>query len=202
MSNRTHDLNEIKNRVFHTHDFVSTAFHESGHIIYALLSLFKVDSAFLYFDKSSQRASGLTWYRAPLETLDKNADVNIVKSEICLKYAGLVAERYHFKKISGSDKFPLFLKDGSSEDTLSAAKLIKKHCLAAPGRLRYNYKKKLIAKTLKDLKNHWEEVTLVAHYLFKKKKISFFKLQELLTNQSNNKEFWKNQFYLIDQIFI
>jgi hypothetical protein len=194
------DLDLIREKITNTHDFISTSYHEAGHTIYALLHFIKVDSVRVFVDKKTERVGGLTWYRLP-PRIDHNTDLNFAKSEICLKYAGLVAEKHHFKQISGSDKFPLFLKDGSSEDTITAAKLIKRHNLAPPGKPRYNYKKKLIGKTLKELQKHWEAVTVVAHRLFNKKRISFDELRKMLTTQIADKEFWKTQFNLIDQVF-
>lgn len=185
-------------KIINTHDFISTSYHEAGHTLYALLHFFKVESAKVFIDKQSKRVGGVTYYFFP-PCVD--SDLNFIKSEICLKYAGLVAERYHFKQVSGSDKFPIFLKDGSSEDTISAAKLIKQYKLAPPGKPRYVYKKKLINRTLKDLKNHWEAVTVIAHRLFNKKRVSFNELRSILTTRIKDKEFWKIQFNLIDQKF-
>lgn len=194
------DIDIIREKITNTHDFISTSYHEAGHTIYALLHLMKVDSVRVFIDKTTQRVGGMTYYSYP-PTIDWNYDLNFVKAEICLRYAGLVAEKYHFKQISGSDKFPFFLKDGSSEDTMLAAKLIKQYKLAPSGKPRYKYKKKLINGTLKILIKHWDALTCVAHYLFNKKKISFDKLRNVLTTQIEDREFWKAQFNLIDQIF-
>ena len=117
------------------------------------------------------------------------------------KYAGLTAEKFHFKKMSGSDKFPLYWRDGSSDDTKDAAYLIKRFSPVAPGKKRYAYKKKIIKRTFTLLEQHWDAVTIVAHALVQKKRLGFSELKELLIKKSEDKEFWKDRFKDIADIF-
>jgi hypothetical protein len=163
----------------------------------------KIDSVYVFENKRSKRIEGFTHYDLPnlSKITDSEILVTFFKSEVCFRYAGLAAEKHLFKSISGSDKFPIFLRDGSSDDTLSAAALIKKHNLVAPGRKRYEYKKKIIKETLNDLKDHWNAVTIVSHALFQKKSLNFLELKTLLIKKSNNKVFWKEQFKNIEYIF-
>jgi hypothetical protein len=95
----------------------------------------------------------------------------------------------------------MWLRDGSSSDTTSAAALFQKYGLVEPGRKRYNYKQKLIKMIGQELKDNWDAVTLVAHGLVKKKKIYYSELQELLTRRAEDKQFWKNQFKAINLIY-
>lgn len=202
MARSTDSTYEIIKKLAYTQDLISCAFHESGHTIFGLLRLAKVESVKVFHDKDN-RFSGLAHYDLP--DLDKFSDLNIrsflINSEISLLYAGLAAEKYHFKTTSGSDKFPLFLREWSSDDTLSASKLIIKYNIIGPGRKRYVYKKKLIQDTLNELVVYWESVTLVAHDLFKKKRLSYLDLKKLLTTKSEYKDFWKNQFRTINHIY-
>jgi ATP-dependent Zn protease len=188
------------------HNLISTSYHEAGHTIYALLHLMKVESVQVFPDgkeKENNIIGGFTHFS--FFTLDEIADPDIlnyaVNAEICLRYAGLASEKHHFKTISGSDKFPMFLKDGSSEDTQLAAQIIKQYSLASPGKKRYTLKKKLIKNTLNELLVHWDDVNLIAHRLFKSKRIYFDDLKQLLTKNSENKMFWRAQFKEIKHIY-
>lgn len=122
-------------------------------------------------------------------------------AEICCKYAGLSAEKFYFKTISGSDKFPMFLREGSSDDTLSAASLINQFDLAPPGKKRYVLKKNLIKETFKIIQMYWSDISLISHNLFKRKRLNFDDLKILLTKKSINKQFWKQQFQIISLIY-
>ncbi len=192
-------IHEIRKKVTFTYELISTSYHEAGHALFALLNHRLVESVVVFENKKSKRIDGFTYYHSPdLSDSYCQSDPDTLREllnvEIGIKYAGLTAEKYHFKKLSGSDKFPLYWRDGSSDDTLSAANLIKKYSPVAPGRKRYAYKKKIIKQTLNMLDQHWEAVTLVAHALIQKKKLYYCDLKELLTKKSENKEFWKEQF--------
>ncbi len=187
------------------HELITVSYHEAGHVIYGLLHFMKIDQAFLFESKTIKgRINGLTHFDSilnPGELFDSDLIAGRVNAEVCMHYAGLVAEKHLFKMTSGSDKFPLFLKDGSEDDIYEVAQMIKKHNLALPGKKRYAYKKKLMKETLSELQNNWKAVSLVAHVLFEKKKINFLELKELLTKKSADKEFWKEQFKTINYIF-
>ena len=96
----------------------------------------------------------------------------------------------------------MYLRDGSYYDTFMASSIMKKYNVANPGKDRYAYKKRLINYTSKNLKEHWDAVTLVARFLFNKKKITYSKLKSLLTKKSKNKEFWKDKFSTAPKMII
>jgi len=200
-ANNSGSIENIRKKVTHTHELISTAYHEAGHTIYGLLHYMKVNMVHIFEDKKSKRICGFTHFNYPMamEVEDSELSKALMKSDICVNYAGLVAEKYHFKNVSGSDKFPGFWKNGSSSDTMAAAALIKQ--LATPGRKRYNLKKKLIKETHQEIHQHWEAVVLVSHALFQRKRLYYSDLKEILTKKSENKEFWKAQFKNIDYIF-
>lgn len=202
-NNSVGSIAEIRKKAYEIHELISTSYHESGHTIYGLLHCMKIEPVYVFEEKKSKRIGGLTHYDSP--SLDKIEDptllFNRIKAEIGLSYAGLAAEKHHFKITSGSDKFPLFLREGSYHDTLSASQLIQKYCLTPTGKKRYAYKKKIIKEVTQELCEHWDAVTIVAHALFQKKKLYFSDLKTLLTRKSKNKEFWKNKFKLINSFY-
>jgi len=193
--------NVANNNVAFIHNLISTSYHEAGHTIYGLLHLARIESVqVMPFGKN--KVSGFTHFDFLTASDVQSNDLltYIVKSEICLIYAGLTAEKFHFKTISGSDTLPIFLKDGSSDDTKNAAKLIKKYKLATPGKQRYKLKKKLISNTLKELQDNWNSVSIIAHGLFQKKRLYYSDIKSLLIN-NDDKKFWKDQFKIIDNIY-
>gem|GEM_PF-2572852 len=203
MSNNTGSIGNIRKKFHYTYELISTAYHEAGHTIYGLLHYMNINSVLVFKDKKSKRIHGFTHYD-PAD-LSKIQDVNLfndrLHAEICLSYAGLVAEKRSFKLLSGTDKLPMFLREGSCHDFSEAAELFQKWSLCKPGRERYNYKQRLINQIDQQLIDHWDAVSLVAHSLFKKKKIIFSELQNLLTKKSQKKQFWKNQFKVINYMY-
>lgn len=202
-NNGAGSIGDIRKKVTKTYEFISTSYHEAGHAVYGLLHLMRIDSVNVYEDKKLKRIHGFTHYNSTaLETIEDTAFLaDRAIAEIGLSYAGLVAEKHQFKLASGSDKFPLFLKDGSSEDTMSASAIIRKYNMAPPGRKRYEFKKKMIKKVGYELQDHWDAVTIIAHALFRRKQLSFFDVKELLTKKTKDKKFWKEQFKLIASMY-
>jgi hypothetical protein len=202
-NNGVRSISDIRKKITNIHEMISTSYHEAGHAIYSLLCGMRVPYVFIFKNKKNKRIQGFCCYETPDLALIKDANLvfSLVDSEIGIKYAGLTAEKYHFKVISGSDKFPIFLRDGSSDDTLSAAALIRQYNIVAPGKKRYLYKKKKINQILHKLKEYWDDVTLISHLLFSKKRLSFFDIKKVLLKKSPNKIFWKEQFKIIDDIF-
>jgi hypothetical protein len=182
------------------YDSILTATHEAGHTVYGLLKGFKIDEVSICEEKN-KRISGSTDYQSPvIDTLQDIDLVNmLIKSEVCIFYAGLIAERYFFQKISGSDKFPLILRDGSSDDTSAAAAQIRHYNLAPPGKKRYNLKKRYIRDTLRVLEDHWEAVTSITHALYKNKKIKFEDIKNILS--ATDKIFWKERLNTIHELY-
>jgi hypothetical protein len=188
---------QIRNKMAKTHELISICYHESGHVLYGLLHYFKITSVFLSENIKEKRIWGFTDYYPPMD-IAKVEDLNLLNhlllSEICFNYSGLTAEKLFYKKTSGSDKFPYVLKMGSEEDTINAANLIKNNNLAPPGSKRYLLKKKLIKNTASILEEYWEDITLISHALFQKKRLNFLELKDLLCKKSINKVFWKDHF--------
>lgn len=204
MAKSVGSIHEVRRKMAKTHELISTSYHEAGHTIYCLLKFFKVDLVSIFENVKEKRIWGKTIWEPISELSDiKEPELFdiIIDNEICMNYAGLIAEKHHFKKTSGSDKFPMVLKNGSEEDTMEAAVLIRQYNLAPPGQKRYIFKQKLIKKTLNNINEHWDAVTIVAHALFEKKRLNFLDLKNILTKKSNNKEFWKEQFKMINFIF-
>lgn len=197
-------IDNVRKKFTEIYDLIFTTYHEAGHAIMGLSHFMKVDSVYVFENRKNKRIEGicdLESVKEPGEIVDPDLINYILISDICAMYAGLITEKCLFKTLSGSDKFPLFLKNGSSDDTLFAAKVMKQYNLAAPGQKRYNFKKKLIKQTLSELENNWESISLVAHTLHKKKKLNYEELKFVLTKKSKNKEYWKRQFKIIDFIF-
>ncbi len=203
MANNAGSSLNIRNQISKIHQVISTSYHEAGHAIYSLLHGMKVHEVFIYENKKNKRIEGACNYEMPEVDIIKDAELAsyLLLSEIGIKYAGLTSEKYFFKIISGSDKFPIFLKDGSSDDTLSAAKIIKKYNISPPGKERYSFKKRKINEVLKELSKNWDDVILISHALVSKKKLSFLDIKNILVSKSIYKKFWKKQFKKIDVIF-
>src|ERR1700689_5417665 len=129
MSNEAESIDKIRKKVTYTHELISAAYHESGHTIYGLLHHMKIEMVHVFEDKKTKRMCGFTHfnYSDPSEIEDSVLVLELMKAEICLNYSGLCAEKYHFKNVSGSDKFPAFWKNGSSSDTMAAAELMKEY---------------------------------------------------------------------------
>jgi hypothetical protein len=194
-SNSTGSIGDIRKKFHEIHELISTSYHEAGHTIYGLLHNMKIETVFVFEDKKSKRIEGFTHYNSITLSEIKDPELfnNRLYAEIGLSYAGLVAEKHYFKMISGSDKFPIFLRIGSSHDIKSASDLFQKNSISEPGRKRYQSKKKIMKEINKELQDNWDAVTLVAHALIKKKKLYFPDLVTLLSKKADNREFWKNQ---------
>jgi hypothetical protein len=175
------------------YNLIASAWHESGHAVCGLhnyLMVFNVNviaphynmgnTEYFYYDVSSYQDHYLIKLFAILD--------------LQATYAGLLAERLYYENICGSDKFPMHLKIGSSDDINLASKEIRKYKLALPGKETFNLKKKIKNDTGKILTEHWQSVKLVAHRLYQKKQLSFDDLKYILTRQTDQKEFWKDRF--------
>lgn len=188
---------DIRKKVTKTHEFISTSYHEAGHTVYALLHLMKISSVSVFENKKLKRIHGIAYYSYPREFDEVNDSEllnTLARAEVGTSYAGLIAEASLFKSISGSKQIPTFISDGSSDDNKSAHEVIKKYNLAPPGPKRTAYKRKIMAEVQAELHANWDAVMVVAHALFKHRRLSFTDLQELLTKKTRNKKFWKEQF--------
>ena len=195
-------ISDVRKKVTHIHELISTSHHEAGHTIYALLHFMTIYSVRVFTGKKSKSIEGFTHYYSPIisEIKDPELLVERLHAEVGLSYAGLVAEKYQYKLHSGSDKFPSFL-DGSSGDLQEASALIKKYNIAPPGDKRYNYKKRMVRQVARELQEHWDAVTAVAHALFQKKRLNFNDLKNILTKKTEHKEFWKERLKVIGNFY-
>jgi hypothetical protein len=204
MAKGSGSIAEIRKKVTKTHEFISTSYHEAGHTIYALLHLMRVSSVSVFENKRVKRIHGNTYYECPSD-FDEVEDANLlnmlVKAEVGISYAGLIAEKSLFRSISGSKQTPTFISDGSTDDNKSAREVIKKYNLAPPGPKRTAYKQKVMREVQKELHTHWDAVMIVSHALFRHHRLSFEDLRELLTKKSRNKKFWKEQFKKISYFY-
>jgi hypothetical protein len=196
-------LKSIKRRQAHQLETINTAHHEAGHTIFALLQGMIVYSVCIFTDKTSNRVDGFTHYFSlELTTIvDPFILNNRVEAELGMEYAGMMAERHQYHLHTGSDKCPSFLKDGSSADIKRASDLIKKYQLAPAGQKRYRFKQRIMKKVLRQLQEHWGAVIVVAHALFRKKRLTGEEVQTLLTTQTDNKDFWKKQYRMIQNLY-
>jgi hypothetical protein len=177
---------------------IATSYHEASHTIVALGHLIMVDMVNII---DSQE--GYTHY--DIHNVDQAHDEKLknilLMSEIKTFYAGLVGEKMYYKDICGSGKFPMHLKNGSSEDTSRASKLIRKYKLAEGGKNTFALKQEIREEVEKFLINHWEAVKTVAHALYKKKKLGPAELKYLLTRIPEDKDFWKEKFKTMKIIY-
>lgn len=194
-------IREIRKKVTKIYELITTSYHEAGHTVYALLHRMKVNSVYVFEHKILKRIHGFTQYQSQDIDRDGVDFIQCLEQEIGLSYAGLLAEKYHFKSISGSDQVPMFIKEGSYDDLLTIRKLLQKYNVVPPGKKRYAYKRKIAKQTLSTLVEYWNAVDLIAHALFKRRRLSYQDLQTLLITKSNNKKFWKSLFKDIDSIY-
>lgn len=191
--------NILKSQAFE-YSAISMAYHEASHAVCGLHNFIQVKAVHIMTEKQD---SGNTVY----ETIDPDTveDQLLVKIsilyEVQMLYAGLVGEKIYYKDICGSDKFPMHLRIGSSDDITAAGKLISKYNLANSGKSRSLLKKQVQSDVSKVLKNYWDDVKLVSHALYKNKKLDHKELKFILTKKSNNKEFWKSRFKMITALY-
>ena len=202
MGNCTNFISISQKKAAFTQNLISTAHHEAGHAVYGLLHLMKIDSVHVFEDENNCINGYTNFDFFIADDFNSSSIANyVINSDICLRYAGLIAEKYHYKTVSGSDRFPMFLKDGSSDDTTMASNLIKKYKLAPPGQERQTLKDNLRSSILQELQQNWDDVNLIAHGLFQKKKLKYLDIKDLLTTQSKNKKFWRAQFKAMNIIY-
>jgi len=203
MAQSAKSISSFRKKVAHTHGYITASYHEAGHIIYAFLHYMTVHAAQVYQDKKTKRIDGWTHYDClNLDTIEDSAILaERLQAEVGLSYAGLVAEKLQFKQHSGSDKLPSFLGDASLQDLSEASKMIKKYQIVPAGSKRYNYKKRMVRQVLRELEEHWDAVTLIAHALYQKKRLNFAELKNLLTKKTENKKFWKERLKIIENFY-
>jgi hypothetical protein len=186
------------------HELIATTFHESGHTITGLLNFLVISEVGIEMTKENRSQDlGFTDFDSVFyveSVVSQELSNKLLINEIRLNYGGLAAEKIFYKDITGSDKLPMVLKSGSFTDRDRVSEIVKKHCLAAPGKKRHAFKQKLFAETRSALEEYWIDVKLVSHTLFLRRKLVYSDLKELLTKKSHNKTFWKQQFRSIELI--
>lgn len=70
-NNGVGSLKDIRKKFHFTHELISTAYHESGHTIYGLVKLLKIESVCVFENKKSKRIEGFTHYysKDPLQCM-------------------------------------------------------------------------------------------------------------------------------------
>jgi hypothetical protein len=197
-------IGETSRKIAKSFELVMTSHHEAGHVIYALLHLMRVSSVCVYEDKDRKRIYGATYYDHPQDfstIQDPELLATLVRADVGMSYAGLIAEKALFKSISGSSQTPLFISEGSALDNKGARDMIVKYALAPSGSKRAAYKAKLMREVRADLRVYWRDVVRLAHGLYKHRKLSFEDLSMLLTKKSPNKKFWRERFKKMNRLY-
>lgn len=160
---------------------ISTCYHEAGHVIYALLSHSKVEKV-----EFLPPNEGNVYYDIPeyWNTNNKTKQLLLIKKEVSIRYAGLLAEQILYESLHGKTKLPAYLKIGSSSDFKDVSTLLNKYGVKAPGLERKKYKNKIKQKVFNDLKNNWTAIAIVANILFSNKEIKYNNLKKVLTKNS------------------
>lgn len=186
-----------KKKQSYDYELIAMSYHEASHIICGLFNYMKISEAGVM--KNEEGYTNFVFY-SPDKVKDRVLEKILAINEIQTSYAGLVGEKLYYKNICGSDKFPLHLRIGSHSDLKEATKLINKHKLSESGKKRLVFKKQIQEDTKILLSQYWEDIKIIAHFLYKKKKITFDELKFLLTKKSQNREFWKDRLKKIQSI--
>lgn len=189
---------DIRKKLTYYHELITTCYHEAGHVISALRNFMQVSDVGvdIVIDKRTQKDLGYTNYDSAIDyekVTHEGLLEKFVISEIYILNGGLAAEQLFYQDIFGMEKLPKVLGRGYGSDTENIHELITKYNLAAPGKARYAFKKKLLKETRQLLIPYWDDVKLVSQALFKSKKLYWDDLKSLLTRKSKNKVFWKKQ---------
>lgn len=181
------------------YEMIASAYHEASHTIAALANFVLIDAVRIAWDKGGDTFYSIQYHAD--ETEDPILKKLIVMAELRTIYAGLVGEKIYYKQICGSNKFPAHLKIGSSSDMKVGSDLIRRYKLANPGKETHQLKQDVRQDMEKFLYKHWETVKLLAHTLYRKKKLNFTELKYLLTRAKEDKDFWKDKFKRIKMIY-
>jgi hypothetical protein len=174
---------------------IASCYHEAGHCIIACLNLFKVDKVISVRIEDPLLNGNTELFAFDFVLIKDKSLLDIIYiCELQMWYAGLVAEKIYYKEICGSDHFPMILKYGSNADFANASKIIQKFKLAKPGKDRYLFKKKIQENLHNVIMEYWEDIKLISHALYNKKKLYFNDIKSLLTRKSINKNIWKLKF--------
>lgn len=175
------------------YELIAMSFHESAHTICALNNYLQVFNVNVMTPK--KRGGNTEFYiYGNDEVKDEELSKILLIFELQAIYAGLIGEKMYYKDICGSSKFPMHLRIGSSYDIAFASKIIRKNNLMPPGKKTFLFKKQIQFDVEQILYEHWDAVKVIAHSLYKKKKLSLDELKFLLTRKTEHKDFWKDRF--------
>jgi hypothetical protein len=189
----------VKQKMSYDYELIAMCYHEAGHTVQALLHYLYVYNVKAM--KDGER-DGLTEFQYICESpRDSELKRTLLLNEIEIHYAGLVAEKIYYKDISGNDKFPKILKDGSQNDINNVSNIIVKNFLASPGKARNTLKRKMQENVQETLIEHWSAVKMVAHSLYRKRRLDYNDLKSILIEETDNRHFWKEKLKHIEKIF-
>lgn len=176
---------------------IAISYHEAGHTLIALYNLIEVISV----NMSPKLEEGITSYNTyvPELVFDEELAKVFIILDLQLGYAGLVSEKIYYTYICGKTVFPARLAKGAADDNLECQKMIIKYNLAPPGKQRTALKKKIKKDVYQILTEYWGDLRLIAHALYKHKRLNYKQLKNILY-KSENKEFWKSRFKKIEMI--
>lgn len=175
------------------YNLIANSYHEASHIICALHNYFKVYSANVStIEKDVDNNTNFYSYDEP--NTDEELKKVLLMFELQVMYSGMLGERIYYCGITGSTNFPMHLKSGSSYDFKHAQNIIRKNNLSTPGKKTQLLKKQIQFDVQQILNTYWEDVKLVAHLLYRKKKLAYSDLTYTLSRMSENKTFWKDRF--------
>jgi hypothetical protein len=203
------DAAEVRKKLSHNFERINACYHESGHAISGLLNFIMIYSISVAakHDRRTWDNLGTVHYEVLLdvEFIKENEQPvlfrRLLENEIQINYAGLAAEKIFYKEIVGTYHLPMIIKFGSYFDRDNAAELVKKYNLAPAGKKRHLLKKELYNRTQQELEQHWGDVKLLAHGLYKKNKLTFSDIKDILGKKSEYKEFWKKRLKEIETCF-
>jgi hypothetical protein len=187
----------VKKKQSYDYELIAMCYHEASHIICGLVNYMEISDAGVM--RNEEGYTNYVFY-GPEDIKDKILEKILITNELQTCYAGLVGEKLYYKNICGSDKFPLHLRIGSHSDLKEASKIINKHKLSESGKKRLVFKKQIQEDIKVMLLEHWDAVKILAHALYKKKKLTFEEIKLLLIKKSENKDFWRGRFKKISII--
>ncbi len=179
---------------------ISTAYHEAGHVVYALHRLCKVE--FVKLSPGSKDFAGMTKFYSYLHDVE---DFDLKKyfffTEIGINYAGMISEKTLYKKISGLNTFPLILKIGSHIDNKNSAIMIKRYNNLISNKKFFLKKEKMINSIFPVLDKYWKEIEAVAQFLLRNKRASYKSLKKIIKGTASNSDDWSQTFGYIDLLY-
>ncbi|MCZ2224490.1 MAG: hypothetical protein LC122_12775 [Chitinophagales bacterium] len=194
--NKRVQTNRIVQTIVADYDILSTAYHESAHIVISLINCFKVCIA-----KINSPKSGEIEYDRPDPYLEKSRRIQkkIVKKEIEVKFAGFIGESILYENLHLTKSVPRSIKNGAFYDFKESSRLIRDFSISAPGKKTFSYKRNVKKKIKKKLLTYWRDVVLIANLLLKKNNLTYKSIKNCLIKFSSKKTFWKRIFLFLDK---